>query len=136
MATFEHNNGATVELKIDSKYNVTKLFITVIIKAETTSIKFAGRSRINCLFRETKDVIFTDYALAYANELFNKDLSVKVDATKFKVTDEDIDVSKTPITCELIIEAGDDLLEKYILSDVENPSVNSIFIFKVKFQKK
>lgn len=136
MATFEFNNGNLTDLEIDSKYLNTKIYISVNLKADAKSIKFAGRARITCLTHVTKSkVIFNDHALGYANELYGKSLLLKIDATKFNPKEDGKKASETPLTCELIVEAGDDLIKKYNLSDSEEVTVNSIFIYKIIFKK-
>jgi hypothetical protein len=134
MAEFKLNNGNPVDLKIDSVYNKTKIFVSVEIVPDNVAIRIAGHSIIKCIYTDTKDVVFTNYPLDYLKELYDKTLSIKIDATKFKVTEDKIDPNKIPISCKVIIEAGDDLLEHYTLDDKSDCTVNSVFIFKIQFK--
>ena len=136
MAKFELNNGNELELIIPSKYNSTKLYISLKIIPNSNDIKIAGFSIINCLYFGIEKVIFTDYPLTYSKEIYEKILFVEVDVSKFKVITSDKNAKSIPVDCVLIIEAGDNLLEEYSLSDKDDCSEKSVFQFKIKFKSK
>jgi hypothetical protein len=133
MAKFLYNNGKFKELSIPKKYDKTKIFLTVTVVPDDDIIQIAGHSIITCLLVEVQDVIFSDHGISQSNKLYGQQLEVNVDASKIKVAESDKIGSKVPITCKLIIEAGDDLLEEYELDDKKNPTSNSMFIFRIKF---
>jgi|WetSurMetagenome_2_1015567.scaffolds.fasta_scaffold558684_1 hypothetical protein len=135
MAEFKLNNGNVKDLTIDQKYDRTKIYLSVNILCENDAIKVGGMTVINCLYPEIKDVIISDYPLTYTHDLYEKELLVKADVTKFKVKDAGSIAADVPVTCKLTLEAGDDLLENYLLDDTSNCTINSIFIFRIKFKK-
>ena len=135
MAEFKLNDGNPVDLFIPSAYNQATIYISVDIIPDNDVIKLAGRTFIKCIGIDNKDVIFSGHPLATADNLYNKELYVKVDATKFKVKDTDLSAADIPVTCTLTVRAGRDRLEQYSLDDRKDCTINSVFIFKIVFRK-
>lgn len=133
MAEFFFNEGNAKDISIDSRYNKTKIFISLMIIPENVDIRVAGYSRI---FKKLKEsVTFFDEPIDYAQDLYEKTIEILADATKFKILDSKVKASTIPITCKILIEAGDDLIGEFSINDSSNCTINSIFSFKLKFTK-
>ncbi|WP_162903088.1 hypothetical protein [Taibaiella koreensis] len=113
------------------KYQNTKLYLTANVVPDNTVISIAGHSVINCLQIEIADVTFSDHPLDYANKLYGATLSVEVNVSKIKTGESDDDGSKIPVSCSLIVDAGNDLLQEYQLDDKKTPTANSRFFFTI-----
>jgi len=135
MAEFKLNNGNPVELKIDPKFDQTKIYISVDVIPDNDVIKVGGMSIIKCNNFEILDLIFKDYSLDYSFNLYSKTLNIEVHATKFKIKESDLMPDKIAVTCKLTIEAGDNLLNEYTLDDRSNLTINSVFTFNIEFSK-
>jgi len=135
MAKFVFNNGKLKDLTIPFKFDSTKIFVSAEVVPEDDMISIAGHSIIDCLKIEIEDVIFSDHGLNHAKKLYDHALEVEVNASKIKTGNGEGNGSKIPLNCKLLIEAGDDLLEEFELSDRKTPTANSIFIFRIKFLK-
>ncbi|MFZ2898653.1 MAG: hypothetical protein WA004_08530 [Saprospiraceae bacterium] len=135
MAEFKLEQGRIVDIPINSDFSRSRIKISVDVVPEKEFIKIAGRSFVKCTQGETLDAIFSDHNLGFAQDLFGKTLTIKVDATKFRDRELSDDPSTVPVKCKLIIEAGENLVERFELDDKVSPSYNSIFLFKIKLNK-
>jgi len=135
MAKYLFNNGKLKDLTIPGQFDSTKIFVSADVIPDDDVISVAGHAVIDCLKIEIEDVIFSDHVLNHARKLYDHALEVEVNASKIKTGNGDANGSKIPLNCRLLIEAGDNLLEEFELSDKKSPSANSVFIFRIKFLK-
>jgi hypothetical protein len=129
------------ELPVPERYTNTKIKVTVkVVPAESGIIKIAGYSVIDCKLNtppgnngilKTMFVNFTDEPLTHALKMFGEVLEVEANVSKIKDVSSAKNGSKIPVTCKLEVEAGDDLLKEYELSDRDNPVANPVFIFRI-----
>lgn len=133
MASIKLNDGKIQILKIDPKYRNTKFYLTVNSEPSSNDIILAGATGVGLFTYKSRNLQFEDEILGYGFELENNILEVNVRPTKFPSNRGELEVSNVPVKCKLAIEAGDDLIERFILTDQQNLSINPVFEFKIGF---
>ncbi len=134
MAEFKYNNGKPIALPVKAAYDQTPISVTLKAVPAEDSIRLGGHSIISCLTFEIEDVTFEDFDLDVAHKLYDQTLKVKTDVTKYKVVDGTGDTTKVPVSCTLLIQAGNDTLAEYALDDAVNPTGHSRYTYLVLFK--
>jgi hypothetical protein len=133
MAIIRLNYGNIQDLVINKEHKNTKFYLTVKSEIASNDVILAGITGIGLFTYRSHNLNLNDEILGYGFELDNKVLEVTVRPTKFPGKKNEIEVSNYPVQCILTIEAGDILIEKFILSDEQNLSINPVFEFKIRF---
>ena len=134
MSEYKFNNGNPTNIGIDPVYLPSMHYVSVVITVDDAATKVAGHSIINLAGDISfEDVQFKNHSLDYGMSLSGKKLTVIVDVSKFKTNTQQINGSVSTITCDVIIEAGDNLINKYSLNDKDQTEQNSVFNYLFTF---
>ncbi|MFO7614094.1 MAG: hypothetical protein R6W71_05585 [Bacteroidales bacterium] len=131
MAEFKYNDGDPVTIPVSTADRKKMIYLSSDVIPERDQIKIAGYALIDLIYA-VKDVIFEDHPLNQAEKLFDINVGVVVDATKFKTATGNMDGSSIPITGKLTIKADNEMLAEFVLDDTSHPTANSVFYFRFK----
>ncbi|MBW6460417.1 MAG: hypothetical protein K0B08_07560 [Bacteroidales bacterium] len=129
MAEFNYNDGDPVSIPVSPADRKKMIYLSSGVIPEMDLIKIAGYALIDLIYA-VKDLIFEDHPLNKADQLFDRTIGVRVDATKFKTTTSHSDGSSIPITSKLTIKADNEMLAEFIMDDASHPTANSVFYFR------